>query len=68
SVLQMPADVAHVAECIGHEPAVGLHVYGGNILGLERHMWDPDTLAEHPMDWRLYETFKKRATAAASAP
>lgn len=68
SVLQMPADAIHVAECVGDEPAIGLHVYGGNVLGTERYMWDPDTLAEHPMEWRQYEVFKKKASAAASAP
>ena len=68
SVLLMPAGAVHVAECIGKKPALGLHVYGGNVLGLERHMWDPDTLAEFDLDWALYESFKKRATQATAAP
>ena len=68
SVLPMRAEAVHVAECVGHEPAVGLHVYGANVLGTERQMWDPDTLEEHPLDWGEYEGFARRASAAASAP
>lgn len=68
SVLPMAASAAHVAECIGDEPAVGLHVYGANVLGVERSMWDPETLEEHPLDWTLYEEFAQRASRAAAAP
>lgn len=68
SVLPMADSAAHVAECIGSEPAVGLHVYGANVLGVERSMWDPDTLQEHPLDWTLYEEFAQRASRAAGAP
>jgi hypothetical protein len=64
----MPAAAVHVAECTSDEPAIGLHVYGGNVLGLERHMWDPDTLAEHPLDWSKYEDLAQRASAADRAP
>src|SRR3954470_20460767 len=31
-ILPMLADTVHVAECIGDVPAVGLHVYGGDIF------------------------------------
>ena len=55
AILTMPADAAHVAECLGEEPAIGLHVYGGDVLGVERSMWDPDTLEEHPLTWDHYE-------------
>lgn len=68
SVIFMPADAVHVAECTSDEPAIGLHVYGGNVLGLERHMWDPDTLAEQPLDWSQYEGLAQRASAADRAP
>ena len=68
SVLPMLADVAHVAECIGNSPAIGLHVYGGDILDLPRRMWNPQTLEEHPLDWTLYESFARAASDAASAP
>ena len=68
SILPMMADTVHVAECLGNEPAVGLHVYGGDILELPRRMWNPETLAAHPLEWGLYETFARTASAAASAP
>ena len=68
SILTMRADAAHVAECIGEAPTIGLHVYGGDILELPRTMWDPETLQEHPLDWGLYESFARAASAAASAP
>ena len=68
SILPMLADTAHVAECIGSAPAVGLHVYGGDILDLPRRMWNPQTLEEHALDWTLYETFAQSASKAASAP
>ncbi len=68
SVLPMLTDSAHVAECLGSVPAIGLHIYGGDILDLPRRMWNPETLEEHPLDWTLYETFAKAASGAASAP
>jgi predicted metal-dependent enzyme (double-stranded beta helix superfamily) len=67
-VVFMPADAVHVAECTSDKPAIGLHVYGGNVLGLERSMWDPDTLEEHDLDWSKYEGLAQRASAADSAP
>lgn len=67
-VIFMPAGAVHVAECTGDEAAIGLHVYGGNVLGLERKMWDPDTLVEQPLDWSKYEDLAQRASAADSAP
>jgi predicted metal-dependent enzyme (double-stranded beta helix superfamily) len=68
AILPMLAETAHVAECIGNEPAVGLHVYGGDILDLPRRMWNPQSLEEHALDWRLYEQFAQSASRAAGAP
>jgi len=68
AILPMRAEAAHVAECLGEAPAIGLHVYGGDILELPRRMWHPETLEEHPLDWTLYESFARIASAAASAP
>lgn len=68
SILPMLGETVHVAECIGAAPAIGLHVYGGDILELPRRMWNPQTLAEHPLDWTLYETFARAASAAPAAP
>ncbi len=68
SILTMRAETAHVAECRGDTPAIGLHVYGGDIFTLPRRMWHPQTLAAHPLDWTLYEDFARMASAAGSAP
>lgn len=68
TVLPMLAETAHVAECLGSVPAIGLHVYGGDILELPRQMWDPDTLEAHKLDWTIYEKFAQAASKAASAP
>jgi len=68
TILPMRAEAAHVAECIGAAPAIGLHVYGGDILELPRRMWNPETLEEHPLDWTQYETFARIASKAAAAP
>lgn len=68
SVLTMRAETAHVAECLGNTPAIGLHVYGGDIFELSRRMWHPQTLEAHPLDWALYENFACITSAAAAAP
>jgi quercetin dioxygenase-like cupin family protein len=68
SILPMLADTAHVAECRGDAPAIGLHAYGGDILELPRRMWNPETLEEHALEWAQYEKFAQVASKAAGAP
>jgi len=68
AILPMLAETAHVAECIGDAPAIGLHVYGGDILDLPRRMWHPETLEEHALDWTLYEQFARAASKTPAAP
>jgi len=68
SILSLRQDTVHVAECLGPAPAIGLHVYGGDILELPRRMWNPETLEEHALEWGLYETFARTASKASSAP
>ena len=68
AVLTMRTDTAHVAECLGDTPAIGLHVYGGDIFTLPRRMWHPQTLEAHALDWGVYENFARMAPAAADAP
>ena len=68
SILGMRADTPHVAECMSSAPAIGLHVYGGDIFELPRRMWHPQTLEEHRLDWTLYEKFAGIASAAPAAP
>ena len=68
SIVTIPAGMAHVAECMGDEPAIGLHVYGANVMGVDRLMWNPETLEALPLDWRQYEPLAQKATAMSSAP
>ncbi len=44
------ADVVHAIENPLDRPTLGLHVYGGDLLGAERSMWSPHTGEEHPYD------------------
>lgn len=67
-ILAMRPDTVHVVECIGDEDTTGLHVYGGDILTLERQMWHPETLEEHRLDFARYEEFARIASKAAAAP
>ena len=68
TILIMPAEAAHAVETVGGEAAIGLHVYGGDVLGVARSMWDPDTLEEHPLEWDHYEILARKASAADKAP
>src|SRR4051812_30454535 len=68
SIFGMRADTAHVAECVGGAPTIGLHVYGGDIFELPRRMWHPLTLEEQPLDWAIYPEFARIATEAPAAP
>jgi predicted metal-dependent enzyme (double-stranded beta helix superfamily) len=68
AILPMRAETVHVAECLGDRPAIGLHVYGGDIFTLSRRMWNPETLEEHKLDWTLYERFAQIASNATGAP
>ena len=68
SILSMRAEAAHVAECVGSAPTIGLHAYGGDIFELPRRMWHPQTLEAHPLDWAIYPEFARIATEAPAAP
>lgn len=68
SILSMRAETAHVVECVGNAPTIGLHVYGGDIFELSRSMWHPQTLEQHRLDWTLYESFARIASDASAAP
>jgi predicted metal-dependent enzyme (double-stranded beta helix superfamily) len=68
AILPMLADTVHVAECMGDTPAIGLHVYGGDIFKLPRRMWNPVTLEGHALDWTQYEIFARVASSAPEAP
>jgi predicted metal-dependent enzyme (double-stranded beta helix superfamily) len=68
TILGMQAETAHVVECVGNAPTIGLHVYGGDIFELPRRMWHPQTLEAHRLDWALYENFARIASEASAAP
>ena len=65
-------DVVHAIENPGAQPTLGLHVYGGDLLGAPRSMWDPHTGEERPYDvpqfyqWSKDLALKRRASAAVS--
>ncbi|HXR59389.1 MAG TPA: hypothetical protein VN747_08740 [Burkholderiales bacterium] len=67
-ILTMRADTMHVVECLGDEDTTGLHVYGGDILELERSMWHPRTLREQPLDFAKYDSLARIASKQAGAP
>ena len=68
SILSMRQDTVHVAECLSAAPAIGLHVYGGDIFERPRLMWNPETLEEHALDWTVYERYAQAASRAPGAP
>ena len=68
TILSMRSETAHVVECVGNVPTIGLHVYGGDIFELPRRMWHPQTLEAHRLDWTLYESFARIASEASAAP
>lgn len=57
-VLPMRPEVIHVAECVSSAPAVGLHVYGGDLPILSRSVWHPHTLVEHAHSEPMYAEMK----------
>ena len=63
SILGMRSQVAHVAECVGSAPTIGLHVYGGDIFELARRMWHPETHEQYPLDWERYAEFARIASS-----
>ena len=65
SVFRMNVDTIHVAECATDEPAIALHVYGGDLDLLPRRVWHPQTLEEYPMEMERYEEFSRIASADA---
>jgi len=68
SVFRMKIDAIHVAECAMDEPAVALHVYGGDLDLLPRRVWHPHTLEEFPMEMERYEEFSRLAASDCAPP
>ena len=57
-VLPMPTGAIHVVECASRTPAVGLHVYGGDLPILPRSVWHPTTFVEHDHTDAQYAALK----------
>ena len=36
-------DDVHAVTAVGHEPTIGIHLYGANIATINRRMYDPAT-------------------------
>ncbi|HEY3799566.1 MAG TPA: hypothetical protein VGL58_14530 [Caulobacteraceae bacterium] len=61
--------VVHAIENPLPTPTLGLHVYGGDLLGAERSMWDPEAGREHAYDVpQFYKWSKELALARRAAP
>jgi len=67
------ADVVHAIENPLDEPTLGLHVYGGDLLGASRSMWDSHTGEERPYEvqqfysWSRDRALMRRAEKSAAA-
>ncbi|MDG1368414.1 MAG: hypothetical protein P8I99_02655 [Acidimicrobiales bacterium] len=51
----------HAISAPAHTPARAIHVYLGNIDGVDRSVFDPDTLEEHPMSSERYDGYCRPA-------
>lgn len=60
-VLPMRAGAIHVVECASRAPAVGLHVYGGDLPILPRSVWHPETFEEYDHTDAQYAALKALA-------
>jgi len=45
-------DTIHAIENPLERTSYAIHVYGGNIAGAQRSMWNPFTLKEEPLEYR----------------
>lgn len=62
------AEVVHAIENPLDRPTLGLHVYGGDLIGAARSMWSPHTGDEHPYDIpQFYRWCRDLAKARQSA-
>jgi len=54
SVAALPADAIHSVVNAGEERSAAIHVYFGNLLTVERSIWDADLRDERPFDNDFY--------------
>lgn len=60
-------DVVHAIENPLTTPTLGLHVYGGDLLGAPRSMWDPATDREHPYEIQQFYRWGRDLAASRRA-
>lgn len=60
-VVALGERVIHAISAPDGEPARAVHVYLGDIYGVERSVFDPETMAEHPMTSDRYDEFCRPA-------
>ena len=57
-------DVVHAIENPLGAETLGLHVYGGDLLGAPRSMWDPRESREHPYDVPQFYAWSRELAAS----
>lgn len=61
-VMALGASAIHAISAPTHLPARAVHVYLGDIYGVERSVFDPDSLEAHPMGDERYDDFCRAVT------
>lgn len=62
-VMPLGTRAIHAISSPTDQPARAIHVYLGDIYDVDRSVFDPDSLAEHPMTDELYDQFCRPATS-----
>lgn len=60
-VITLGERAIHAISAPAHAPARAIHVYLGDIYDVERSIFDPETLTEHPMTDDRYDEFCRPA-------
>lgn len=60
-VLMLGSHAIHAISAPADRAARAIHVYLGDIYGVERSIFDPETLTEHPMTTARYDEFCRAA-------
>ena len=65
SVLSIGPTAIHSVECTSEEPSCGIHVYGGPLTRIERHLFDLQAGERLPFTDEAYERLKQAAESKA---
>lgn len=66
TLVMQPSTVHYIANPLA-QPARGIHVYGRDMVGAPRRMWDPDTGIAQPLEFTAFEAWERRLTARSAA-